>query len=79
MKFQEAKDKLKELAKGKYHNLAFSLTEDSSGEIETSCSIYLGTEKIGHGISTNAPTWEQAFALVEAQLIHSSIEETPEI
>jgi hypothetical protein len=60
MEFSEAKDKLKELAKGKHHAVEFMLAEYTSGKLETRCSLYI--EGAGYKVG---PTWEKAFAKLE--------------
>ena len=71
MKFLDAKAKLKEIAKGRYHSVKFELTEDSRGNLETSVYLY-----INPSISAIAPTFEQAFTLLDGGTI---TEELPEV
>lgn len=60
MTFMEAKEKLKEIAAGKYHSLKFELTEFHTGGLNTECSIYInGTDWF------SGRTWEDAFARLE--------------
>lgn len=74
MKFSEAKDKLKELAKGKYHSLTFDFSEYSSGKIESQCRLYISE----HG-SKEGSTWEEAFAALEKEINGAPVEEFPDI
>ena len=60
MTFQEAKDKLKTIANGRYHSIAFDLTEYESGELAAECSLYVNDSTHYRG-----PTWEAAFIAME--------------
>jgi hypothetical protein len=79
MTFQEAKDKVKELANGKYHGLSIELNEFSSGEQRVECSIYITDESWYKG-----PTWEDAFKARERalqspeEIINSVVQMTPQ-
>jgi len=74
MKFSEAKARLKELAKGRHHHVAFELDEYSSGKEETGCTLYIN----GLG-SASGSTWEEAFAKLENRLGKGKVEEYPDI
>jgi hypothetical protein len=78
MRFQEAKDKLKELAKGQMHSLEFSLTEHKNGAVMTKCYLFLMSPDTQKGIGKAAETWDKAFALIEAELMPDGEEEVPE-
>lgn len=39
MTFIEAKKKLKKLAKGRFHRIAYELVEYSSGKLEAKCTL----------------------------------------
>jgi hypothetical protein len=41
MKFKEAKDELKKMAKGKYHSIQYQLVEYASGILECECYLYV--------------------------------------
>jgi hypothetical protein len=60
MTFQQAKDKVKRLAEGKYHGISFELNEFSTGEQRIECSIYIADETWYKGSS-----WEGAFIVRE--------------
>jgi hypothetical protein len=72
MQFQEAKDRLKKLAKGEYHTLSYEFTEAREGEFNTFCRIYIH-DKDG-GKSGMGQTFGQAFDELEEKL-----EEIPDI
>jgi len=55
MKLMQAKTIVKKLAEGKIHSVQFDLTETASGQISTSCSVYVG----GKGWYTG-DTWVEA-------------------
>ena len=55
MTFEEAKNKLKEIANRKYHRVAYDLTETSDGNLKPKCEIYIDNEDIYSG-----KTWEIA-------------------
>jgi hypothetical protein len=74
MKFSEAKARLKELAKGRHHQVAFELDEYSSGKEETECVLYIN----GFG-SESGSTWEEAFTKLENRLGKERVEEFPDI
>lgn len=60
MTFTEAENKLKEIANGRYHALAFEKSNYSSGRSETDCRLYIADEgwHSGH-------TWDEAFCMLE--------------
>lgn len=79
MTFREAKDKLKELAGGRYHRLSYELTEHSSGKLEAECRLYIDP-KISSGYQS---TWEEAFAELQKVMNplkrdHIDLTEAPE-
>jgi len=57
---ERAKLRLKELAKGRYHHLAYEVTEHSTGKLEIRCNIYV--EDYGF---FSADTWDQALAKLQ--------------
>ena len=63
MKFSEAKARLKELAKGKYHSIMLNLIEYSDGYVETKCILYID----GHS-HVSGSTWERAFIKLDDML-----------
>lgn len=73
MKFQEAEDRLRGIAGGRYFSLLFERTTASSGKIETMCGLY-----IDGGIYHTQPTWEEAFQSLDGTL-KPNIEESPEV
>jgi len=60
MKFIEAKEKLKIIAKGKYHSLRYELTEHTDGEQVVRTALYI--DGLDH---FSGPTWEDAFRRIE--------------
>jgi len=73
MKFSEAKDRLKELAGGRYHSIHFEMSEYTTGEQETECWLYIDDR-----CSVKGQTWEQAFCKMEERLM-KQIEEMPDV
>ena len=69
MKFQDAKDKLEKLAKGKYHTIRYELTEYRSGKQCTRCTLY-----VDGGPNFVSQTFQECFDLLEGKL-----EELPDI
>jgi len=63
MKFSEAKQKLKDLAKGDYHSLRYTETISHTGETIVLCEVYIN----GHS-SRSDGTWESAIAAMERQI-----------
>jgi hypothetical protein len=59
MQFREARDKLKELAKGRFYLIQFRLTGFEGGKEETRCSMYLSTGT--SGIGANEATFQECF------------------
>jgi len=63
MKFSEAKQKLKGLAKGDYHSLKYTETISHTGETSTLCEVYI------YGYHSRAgETWESALAKMERKI-----------
>lgn len=60
MNFREAKDKLKEIAAGRYHLLGYQLTEYQSGELKPECTVYI--DGLTH---FRGKTWEEAFKALD--------------
>ena len=60
MTFKQAKKKLKAMAKGRYHSIKYDLSEHSGGDQEAVCTLYIADRGM-----PSAPTWDQAFALLE--------------
>lgn len=56
MTFLEAKEKLKKLAGGEHHQLAYTMTEHQTGAMSCECSIYIHGGDFHHGT-----TWAAAF------------------
>lgn len=71
MKFLEAKDRLKVLAKGRYHSLSYELTELKSGDLRVKCWAY-----VDPSISTEGSNWKDVLIEMQIKLIDSS--ETPD-
>ncbi len=59
MNFVEAKQKLKKVAKGRYHSLRYEVTEDASGDLTQVCVVYIDGSEI-----LEAPSWAEAFGLL---------------
>ncbi len=51
----KAKQRLKDLAKSKYHHLAYEVTETASGCLKVRCNVYVE----GYGFFS-ADTWDRA-------------------
>jgi hypothetical protein len=60
MKIAEAKQKLMDLADGKFHTLEYKIADHGNGRVSQTCQIYLD----GHG-SFEAAHWETALAQLE--------------
>jgi len=60
MKIAEAKQKLMEIADGKYHSLEYKIDDHGRGIVNQTCKVYLA----GHG-SFDAAHWETAIAQLE--------------
>ena len=56
MTFQEARDKLKEIAEGKYHAISYEVVVPEVSSQQSVCTIYIDGEKHYY-----AGTWEDAF------------------
>ena len=63
MRFLEAKDELKKLAGGKYHNIGYELTEDRTGGLRAECHLYIDPR-----ISSHGKTWEDALNKMKIEL-----------
>lgn len=63
MKFSEAKQKLKGLAKGDYHSLKYTETISHTGETVVLCEVYI----YGYH-SRSGETWESALAKMERKI-----------
>ena len=76
MTFAEAKQRLKEVARGRYHSVEYDLTEfaeDCGSRQETTCTLYIDGEGLFHG-----PTFEDVFALRNMKC-DPQVEEMPTI
>ncbi|MDY6862809.1 MAG: hypothetical protein SV062_07445 [Thermodesulfobacteriota bacterium] len=75
MKFLEAKAKLKELAKGRYHLIRYELTEYPTGKLEVKCTVYI--DGYSHNSGT---TWEEAFNNLQTEmgLFQLDVSEAPD-
>jgi hypothetical protein len=61
MKFQEAREKLKEMVGDKYRYIGFRLTEWNENNVDqTDCELYVAD----YGLFS-APTWEKVFEKLE--------------
>ena len=63
MTFEQARDKLKRLANGRYYCIQYGLVEFASGGVEAKCHLYIDPR-----ISINAPNWTNALAQIEMKL-----------
>lgn len=63
MTFMEAKNELKTLANGKYHNIGYELTEDRRGGLEAQCHLYIDPK-----ISSHGKTWKEALKKMRIEL-----------
>jgi hypothetical protein len=63
MTFQEAKEKLKGIANGRYHSLSYELTEYAGGGQQPECLVYIDQYKHHKGL-----TWEEAFLSLDRQI-----------
>jgi hypothetical protein len=80
MNFLEARQKLKELAKGEYRRIQYDITEGGMMQLEVKCEVYVH----GYGIHS-APTWDEALHDMACELypygvayIEPEIEDVPE-
>jgi hypothetical protein len=67
-----AKDELKKLANGKYHQIRYELTEYSSGMIEVNCCLYIDPK-----ISSIGKTWKDALNKMKINLGLSELKIDP--
>ena len=79
MKFQEAKDRLNELAEGRYHSIQYELTDYATGKTESSVRLY-----VDPGISVTRSTFAEALEILQNILNGSPAtwkprEEIPEV
>lgn len=73
MKFTEARDKLKEIAKGRYHSLRYTLCEFKDGEQVSECGLYID------GLDWYyAHTWEDTFRKLKIGSKKKRVEKMPE-
>ena len=80
MKFSEAKEKLKRIADGKYHSLAYELTETRAGKLETACRLYLDQGEGKEGLLITGDTFQTCFGkLTKAIKGISYVEEIPDV
>jgi hypothetical protein len=63
MKFSEAKDELKKLAKGKMHSITYELIEYASGAFDTRCDLYIDSR-----ISSSGTIWKDALDKIRIKL-----------
>jgi hypothetical protein len=66
-KFQEAKDQLKKLAKGKYHTVSYELIELQDGSQETYCCMYINDKEKGR--IGDGKTFSDAYNKLKKRLI----------
>jgi hypothetical protein len=59
MTFQEAKEKLRGIAKGRYHSIQYSITIPEDGQVEEKCELYIDGESWWV-----SKTWEGAFVKI---------------
>lgn len=64
MTFAEAKEKLKEMAGGKYHSLRFGIIEFPDGRTRTVITAYI--EDIGH--TSELPTYDMAINTIQTMI-----------
>jgi len=65
MKWEEARDKLLEIAAGRYCQLRFGFTMKDGKPFETDCWVYVDK---GHSSRINCPTWEKAFEELDKEM-----------
>lgn len=73
MKFQEAKEKLKGIAAGRYHSVEYKLTqysEDTGGEMYPECTVYIDGMEHYKG-----NTWEKAFTALDRKMNGAEVKE----
>jgi hypothetical protein len=76
MQFEEAKDKLKELAEGQYHEIQYSLLEEKNGEQRTSCFMLICGNV---AISAKKPIFQECLDDLARQLRGKVTEEIPNV
>lgn len=76
MKFLEAKEKLLEMAKGKYCAIEFDLNVYSNGKEKTTCRVYIAGHPYENGL-----TWNEALEKMRERVeyIEPKNEELPEV
>jgi hypothetical protein len=75
MQFQEAKDRLKKLADGKYHSIQYELTEYVSGKQKTSCWMYIQQEE--GDVNVTGTRFQECLDVLSGKL--KAIEDIPNI
>jgi hypothetical protein len=75
MKFQEAKERLRKMAKGRYHVIQYELTEYDSGKQRTSCWMYIQQEE--GDISATGTRFQECLDVLSGKL--KATEEIPDI
>jgi len=74
MTFQEARERLKKLANGRYYTITFSLSEHSSGKVNTEVWLYVDKGKSSNYVKN----FDIAFAELEQELGMAENEEIPQ-
>ncbi len=79
MDFLQAKRKLKEIAKGKYHTIRYGITENREGELSQECQVYINGYEF-----CNSNTWERALKQMQEQInpptpVQVKIDKIPEL
>jgi len=74
MTFKEAQEKLEKLANGKHHALSFEYFKHTTGNVGTTCSVYIEDVSWFCG-----DTFAQAFDKLEQAMGITKVEETPDI
>jgi hypothetical protein len=64
--FLRAKDRLRELAKGRYHSVQYELTEYSSGKLAESCRLVVEVE--GEDIVAEGTSFKESLNMIEQRL-----------
>ena len=65
MKWEEARDKLLEVAEGRYCLLKFGLAMKNGEPVETNCWLYVDR---GYASSATCTTWEKAFEELDREM-----------
>ena len=73
MQFEEARKKLKKIARGEYCSISFACTEYDNRTIQTDCRIYIHGED-----GYRASTFKEAFAVRERAIKPVEVEEIPQ-